>query len=382
MVRRLVPLALVVTTTAALASFATAGASNPPIDTTQPPTTVDQGPPTTAAPPVTDPPATDPPATDPPATDAPDTLPLPETSAAPGSEPSPGTVSPPAPNPVPAATTTTQVVPPAGPVLKILLTNDDGWDAEGITAVRAALIAAGHDVVIVAPATNQSGVGGRVTLVGELTLTQHADGVFSVDGSPADATEIGLDIAFGGERPDLVISGTNAGQNIGATAVHSGTLGAAVTALNDGVPAIAVSTETDLTTGEGDITGTASFVVTAVQQLVDRADGGPLLPEGIGLSINFPFVESGGPAGVAITTTDSSFLELDYSAVSIPEVGSETVIGPVLTIVDPIDPDGDAARLAADFVTITFITGDYDVVAPGQVAALDELGPLLVDLGL
>lgn len=373
MTRRLAPLVTVAATTVSLASFAAVRATTEPTvptPTTQPPPdTVDPGPETTVAPPATDAPATDPPATLPP-----------ETSTSPATSPPPGTAAPIEPEPQPAPATTE--AEPGGPRLRILLTNDDGWDAEGITAVRDALIAAGHDVVVVAPATNQSGVGGRITFVGELTLTQHTDGVFSVDGSPADATEVGLDIAFGGEPPDLVISGTNAGQNIGAAAVHSGTLGAAVTALNEGVPAIAVSTETDLTTGEADFAGTASFVVTAVQALADRAGDDPLLPADIGLSINFPFVDSGGPAGVAITTTDSSFLDLDYSEVSIPDVGDEAVIGPGLTIVDPIDPGGDAAQLAADFVTVTFITADYDVEVPAEAEAVDEIGPLLVGLAL
>lgn len=384
--RSLVPLAVAVAAAATSITFATVGATSPsdtptttsittattpettqappPTTPATPPATEDPGPDTTAAPPDTEPPATLPPESSSPQT-------TPPIATTPVTRPAPE-----------AATTTTEASAQPAP-LRILLTNDDGWDAEGITAVHTALVAAGHDVVLVAPATNQSGASGEATFVGELTLTQQADGVFSVDGTPADATELGLDIAFGGDLPDLVISGSNAGQNIGAIAVHSGTIGAAVTALNDGVPTIAVSTEKDLATGEGDFEGTADFVVAVVGALADRADGGRLLPDDIGLNINFPLVEGGGdPAGVAITTTDSSFLDIDYSAVSVPPVGEAAPIGPGLAIVGPTDPDSDTARLAGDFVTITFITNDYDVAPPATADAIDELGPLLVDLAL
>lgn len=369
--RRLATVATFVTlvASAGLATVTTA-ASIPPGSGNPPPATGEPAPDTTPEPP----PATEVPATEPTEPTAPPQTAAPATTEA--RPPAPTQAAP------PAAPETTEVVDTPTP-LRILLTNDDGWDAEGITAVHEALVAAGHDVVVVAPATNQSGTGARVTFVGELTLTQHAEAVYSVNGSPADATELGLDIAFGGDAPDLVLSGSNAGQNIGAIAVHSGTIGAAVTALNEGVPAIAVSTEEDLATGEGDFAGTAAFVVAVVGALADQAGDGPVLPDGIGLNVNFPLVEGGDdPAGVVVTTTDSGFVDLDYSAVSIPEVGAETQIAPGFTIEEPIDPGSDVAQLAADFVTVTFITNDYDVIPPAAADAVDELGQLLVDLAL
>src|SRR5690242_743186 len=76
--------------------------------------------------------------------------------------------------------------------LRILLTNDDGWNAVGIVAVYDALVAAGHDVTVVAPLTNQSGVGGRITLGGPpLQVVLQEAHKYSVAGSPADAVEVG-----------------------------------------------------------------------------------------------------------------------------------------------------------------------------------------------
>lgn len=254
--------------------------------------------------------------------------------------------------------------------LRILLTNDDGWAAAGIQAIRYALVAEGHDVVVVAPAENQSGSGARIRYSEGLTLAQPAPGVFSVTGSPADAAEVGMSIAFDGELPDLVVSGTNIGQNTASAAVHSGTVGAAVTAINEAVPAIAVSTEL----GEDDFGPTAAFTAELVAALATAAGDGPVLPDDIGLNVNFPRLDQGeSPAGVAVTTTDRAFLEVSYLDVAVPPVGESVEIAPALSLLDGVDPAGDAARLAAGFVTVTFITGDYDVAPP---AGLEAIGPL------
>ena len=110
-----------------------------------------------------------------------------------------------------------------GEPLRILLTNDDGVDAEGITALRTALLAAGFEVVVVAPATQQSGKGGSINTgvfdfnVGEGTmmLTNLGDAVWSLAGTPADSVKAGLDIVMADDPPDLVVSGLNEGQNLG-----------------------------------------------------------------------------------------------------------------------------------------------------------------------
>ena len=201
--------------------------------------------------------------------------------------------------------------------LRIMLTNDDGWNAPGIIAVYDALVAEGHEVIMVAPLTNQSGVGGRITFGGALTVTQPEAGKYVVAGSPADATEFGLSVVYAGAPPDLVISGTNAGQNIAAATVHSGTVGAAVTALNDGVPAIAISTEISLTgaTPPPPFVETAAFLVQLLDELQDEADGDALMPLGVGLNVNYPIVDSGGaPAGVELTRTGKGFIDVGFGA--------------------------------------------------------------------
>jgi 5'/3'-nucleotidase SurE len=134
--------------------------------------------------------------------------------------------------------------------LNILLTNDDGYDSPGITALRSALEGAGHAVTIVAPAENQSGKGGSINTDvfdipdGLMLLVHHGGGTWSLQGTPADCVKAGLDVVMAANPPDLVVSGLNFGQNIGKKITNeSGTEGAALHAIYNGVPAIAGSVE-------------------------------------------------------------------------------------------------------------------------------------------
>lgn len=129
--------------------------------------------------------------------------------------------------------------------LRILVTNDDGVGADGIDAVVEALAALPDtEVVVVAPVANQSGTGANLT-DGPLTVTDAttASGypAKAVDGFPADTIVWAIDQGGVDERPDLVISGINAGQNLGPTVEISGTVGAARAAGQRGIPALAAS---------------------------------------------------------------------------------------------------------------------------------------------
>lgn len=142
----------------------------------------------------------------------------------------------------PAASTTTK---PPRPPLRILVTNDDGFAAPGIDTVAAALAKLPNvRVTVVAPATNQSGTGGRTTdsVVAALPAGQHtASGIpaTAVVGFPADSVNYALDELQ--LHPDVVVSGVNQGQNLGTVTARSGTVGAAKRAAARGIPAIATS---------------------------------------------------------------------------------------------------------------------------------------------
>lgn len=129
--------------------------------------------------------------------------------------------------------------------MAILLTNDDGVDAPGLTALAEAL-AGLDDLVISAPSENQSGVGMGISIRRSLRAERLSDGPagaprHSLDGTPVDAVKYALDFIFRDRPPRLAVSGVNHGPNLGRNVRCSGTVGAAFEALASGIPALAVS---------------------------------------------------------------------------------------------------------------------------------------------
>ena len=127
--------------------------------------------------------------------------------------------------------------------MNILISNDDGVNAEGILAAKQAVEDLAN-VYVVAPDENNSSVGRRLTLFKHLKLDkcELEDGsmAYSVSGSPADAVIVGADYVMD-EKPDLVITGINQGVNISCDITSSGTVCAAFEAVSLGIPAIAAS---------------------------------------------------------------------------------------------------------------------------------------------
>jgi len=133
--------------------------------------------------------------------------------------------------------------------MRILITNDDGVESRGLGVLAAAVADAGHDVVVVAPDRDQSGCGAGI---GQWHKDEHIDvqdvdledapGVraIAVRGTPALAV-FAANLGAFGAVPDLVVSGINPGLNTGRATLHSGTVGAALTAANLGLSGLAVS---------------------------------------------------------------------------------------------------------------------------------------------
>ncbi len=133
--------------------------------------------------------------------------------------------------------------------MRVLVTNDDGVEAEGVHALARAIVRAGHEVVVVAPSGERSGSGaaiGRLHRSGPIRWQPvtwsdlPGTAVHSVDLPPAAAVYAGCLGAFG-TTPDAVASGVNPGLNYGHLVLHSGTVGAALTAQVLGIPSVAVS---------------------------------------------------------------------------------------------------------------------------------------------
>jgi 5'-nucleotidase len=128
----------------------------------------------------------------------------------------------------------------------ILLSNDDGYFAPGLRALGEAL-AKSADVIVCAPEANQSATSHSLTLHRILRLRVVKPGVFAVDGTPADCVYIALHSGTRvlPRRPDLVVSGMNHGLNLGVDVFYSGTVAAAREGAMGGIPAMAVSADTN-----------------------------------------------------------------------------------------------------------------------------------------
>jgi 5'-nucleotidase len=233
--------------------------------------------------------------------------------------------------------------------MKILLSNDDGYLAPGIQALRENLSGRGHDIWLVAPDRNRSGASNSLTL--ELPLRVHPAGerTWSVSGTPTDCILVGT-TGLLEQEPDMVVSGINHGPNLGDDVLYSGTVAAAMEGRFLGYPAIAVS----LASHEAVHYPTA---VRVMETLLARMETNPIASDAI-LNINVPDLPWEDLKGWRIT-----------------RLGSRHKSEPVIVSSDPrgrpiywIGPPGEERRGSPD--------SDFQAVADGYVS----ITPLKVDL--
>jgi len=166
--------------------------------------------------------------------------------------------------------------------LNILLANDDGIYAPGLRALRNALQRLGS-VMVVAPATEQSGVGHSITYLSPLTCKAIYDGDdfrgWAVEGSPADCVKLGV-AELVPQPVDLIVSGVNGGLNAGINVLYSGTVAAAIEGAFFRIPSVAVSLEHD---PHADFDAAAEMAVNLIEQIMNKQGNAPEL-----YNINIP----------------------------------------------------------------------------------------------
>jgi 5'/3'-nucleotidase SurE len=255
--------------------------------------------------------------------------------------------------------------------LKILLTNDDGFDSSVLNVMRAALVKAGHQVTVVAPATNMSSSSMSMTS-GVIKIEPKGDGVWAVHGTPTDAALIGLSHILRETPQDLVISGTNAGQNLGTSTNGSGTVSAAVAAARYGVPAIATSA--GLGADSANAYAVAAALVNQIIALLEagRPTGGKLLPDRFVITMNVPTRQITGVKWAPLSSR-SPYRRV-YSETGNPnEVQSRLTVSPA----DDSEADTDLALFAQGYVTLTLLDGDLSAAAgPPHAAVTARLSKL------
>ncbi|KAK7440002.1 hypothetical protein VKT23_017255 [Stygiomarasmius scandens] len=280
----------------------------------------------------------------------------------------------------------------------IVLTNDDGWATAMIRAQYNALKAAGHSVVLSAPADDESGTGSSSATPKPLTRPcefnscasgSPAEGFNSsdtrlnyVNSFPVDSVRYGIQTLspkFFGGSPDFVVSGPNVGNNLGSTVMISGTVGAATEAAIEGIPSVAFSGDggdldevsyTTLTTNPRSTSSVASNIYASLTTTFTNAllasPSRPILPSGITLNVNYPSISGCSSA------SDFSFIltrvQPSSRLTDVQTCGSSHLPG-----------EEDVIDMRGCFATVSVINArtKSDVDAATQAAVVDRLGGLL-----
>jgi 5'-nucleotidase len=248
-------------------------------------------------------------------------------------------------------------------MLNVLLTNDDGIEAEGLRALRATL-AALPDVrlAVIAPDGNRSAMARSITTrrplwVAEVPFEDGSVG-YATDGTPVDCVRLASLGLVEGFKADLVVSGINHGANLGDDITYSGTVAAALEAILLGLPGIAVSQQSGARDLDYRFRGGFQFDVAAgfVARLVARLEDVPL-PAGTLLNVNVP---AGEPAGVEVTRLGKRIyrdeLKLDHEEQGPPARRRYWIYGEDPGFHD--DPGTDLSAVAAGRIAVSPIHFD------------------------
>ena len=260
---------------------------------------------------------------------------------------------------------------------RVLVTNDDGIDAVGIRVLAAALAARGLDTVVAAPRVDSSGTSAALTATEDdgrvLIERRDLDGItaYAIAGSPAYITLLGLRGAVG-PPPDLVVSGINRGANAGRAVLHSGTVGAALTASAAGCRSMAVSLDilsaSAATTASGGAVMTLSAAdeaarnwQTAAATAVDLVDALLAAPEGVVLNVNVPDLPAERLRGVR----RASLAAFGQVQMTVVETGEGFVRTALEESGEELVPGTDLAALAEGYASVTALRALGEVDLPG-----------------
>jgi 5'-nucleotidase len=278
--------------------------------------------------------------------------------------------------------------------VRILVTNDDGVRAPGIAALALVAASTGHDVVVVAPLIDYSGAGAAVGPVHSragVDYEAHAiEGLgdmptYGIDGPPALAVILACVGGFG-PRPDIVLSGINHGVNVGRSAMHSGTVGAALTGAHFGLRCLAVS----IRWGDDPVPWeTPATMAAALVPVLEQA------PAGTTLNLNVPNVALGALRGLrhgrlgrvgtirsAVHVTGDDNTPLPHVALPPGQTGTLRLDLAAPGTSTRVHPDTDAGLLARDYASLTALVGVREAGAETDDVIDDALEALYAVSGV
>ena len=243
--------------------------------------------------------------------------------------------------------------------MKILVSNDDGYFAPGITLLAEALSRLG-EVTVVAPERDRSGASNSLTLDRPLVVRRAPNGYYSINGTPTDCVHIAVTglLDF---TPDMVVSGVNLGANMGDDTIYSGTVAAAVEGYLLGIPSIAVS----LTSKAGQHFETAIDVALKMAERLSRAPfGEPVL-----LNVNVPDIAPERLRGIEVTRLGKRHKAEPVIKLSTPRGETAYWIGPAGGAADA-GPGTDFHAVQSERVSVTPLR--MDLTHSGQLERARE----------
>jgi 5'-nucleotidase len=255
--------------------------------------------------------------------------------------------------------------------MRVLITNDDGIDAPGLRVLARAAVRDGHDVVVAAPLTEASGSSAAMTAVqqdGKIVVqSRQLTGVrnvpaYGVSASPAFIVLLALRSAWG-DAPDVVLSGINRGANAGAAVLHSGTVGATLTASHEGVHGMAVSLDVLAPEAGGESAPAREddehrHWATAADLAIRLLPTLTHTPAGTVLNLNVPDLHPDGIHGLR----RARLARFGQVQISVAEAGEGFVHTAVQAADEELEPGTDLAALADGYAVVTPIR------APGEAA--------------
>jgi 5'/3'-nucleotidase len=181
--------------------------------------------------------------------------------------------------------------------MRILITNDDGIEAPGLDALQSIASELSDDVWIVAPETDQSGAAHSLTLHEPLRLRKLGERSYAVKGTPTDCVIMCVRHILHDQKPDLVLSGVNAGSNIADDVTYSGTIAGAIEGTLLGIPSVALSLAVDYDR-RGEIRWQTAMAhgPKLIRRLIEIG-----WPADVLMNVNFPDREPGDVAGIEVT---------------------------------------------------------------------------------
>jgi 5'-nucleotidase len=252
--------------------------------------------------------------------------------------------------------------------MDILLTNDDGIHAMGIKSLYWELENSGHNVLVVAPLTEQSAVGHSLTIFSPLRIKEILEDGYkgvALSGTPVDCVKWAMS-SYLKKAPDLIVSGINSGANVGIDVLYSGTVSAATEGALAGIPSLAVSIDDFRPRDFSDhARWTASFI--------GRFAWTKLPPKNV-LNLNFPDCEMKLVKGVKVCSQTDVVYKDHYSTRNDPRGRPYYWLGGEIPM-EKVHPEADRALLSRGYITLTplqFVLTNFDIMNELQELVLSD----------